>query len=210
MALTEADLEAEIDTGGRRRRRGALDEEQAAGEQRGPERLRAVSPVPGPAVVVGSATRPEWSPRPGTTSVPAPPRWRRCAGGAGRFSVHKRTNTDVAQGRLAGRPVTVAVPRTYYERLRWTGSPACGKVLLGGADELVVVHDDLTSSSVWSGLGAVAARAWGHNGLRSISRSPSNSDHLRVRFGIGRPPSAGSRGLRACRFGAEKKEPRPG
>lgn len=145
-----------------------------------------MSPLPGPALVVGLGNPgPEYA---GTrhnvgTRVAALLATR---AGAGRFSVHKRTNADVAQGRLAGRAVTVAVPRTY---MNVSGGPVSGLVKYFSVPptELIVVHDELDLD-----FGVVRLKRGGgeggHNGLRSISRSLGTKDYLRVRFGIGRPP----------------------
>lgn len=145
-----------------------------------------MSPLPGPALVVGLGNPgPEYA---GTrhnvgTRVAALLATR---AGAGRFSVHKRTNADVAQGRLAGRAVTVAVPRTY---MNVSGGPVAGLVKYFSVPptELIVVHDELDLD-----FGVVRLKRGGgeggHNGLRSISRSLGTKDYLRVRFGIGRPP----------------------
>ena len=102
--------------------------------------------------------------------------------GGGRFSRH-RSNADVLEGRLAGRRVVLAKPRTY---MNVSGGPVAGLVKYFGGD-LVVVHDDLDL-----GFGVVRLKLGGgeggHNGLRSISVSLGTKDYLRVRFGIGRPP----------------------
>jgi peptidyl-tRNA hydrolase, PTH1 family len=105
--------------------------------------------------------------------------------GGGRFAKH-RTNTDVFEGRLAGRKVVLAKPRTY---MNVSGGPVTGLVRYFHVDptELVVVHDDLDLP-----FGVVRLKRGGgeggHNGLRSISQSLGTKDYLRVRFGIGRPP----------------------
>jgi PTH1 family peptidyl-tRNA hydrolase len=102
--------------------------------------------------------------------------------GGGRFSRH-RSNADVLEGRLAGRRVVLAKPRSY---MNVSGGPVAGLVKYFGGD-LVVVHDDLDL-----GFGVVRLKLGGgeggHNGLRSISASLGTKDYLRVRFGIGRPP----------------------
>lgn len=103
-----------------------------------------------------------------------------------RFSLHKRSNAEVAEGRLAGRKVVLAKPRTYMNE---SGGPVAGLVRYFSVppEELVVVHDDLDL-----GFGVIRLKRGGgeggHNGLRSISRSIGTKDYLRVRFGIGRPP----------------------
>jgi PTH1 family peptidyl-tRNA hydrolase len=105
--------------------------------------------------------------------------------GGGRFSKHK-SNADVLEGRLAGRKVVLAKPRTY---MNVSGGPVAGlsRYFSVPAAELVVVHDDLDL-----GFGVIRLKQGGgeggHNGLRSISSSVGTRDYLRVRFGIGRPP----------------------
>jgi peptidyl-tRNA hydrolase, PTH1 family len=103
----------------------------------------------------------------------------------GRFKGH-RSGCEVLEGRLAGRRVVLAKPRTY---MNLAGGPVAGAVRFFKVDpsELVVLHDDLDLP-----FGAVRLKLGGgeggHNGLRSVSRSLSARDYLRVRFGIGRPP----------------------
>ena len=105
--------------------------------------------------------------------------------GGGRFSKH-RTNADVLEGRLAGRRVVLAKPRTY---MNVSGGPVAGlvKYFSVAPADLIVVHDDLDL-----GFGVVRLKLGGgeggHNGLRSITSSIGTRDYLRVRFGIGRPP----------------------
>jgi PTH1 family peptidyl-tRNA hydrolase len=105
--------------------------------------------------------------------------------GGGRFSRH-RTNADVLEGRLAGRRVVLAKPRTY---MNVSGGPVAGlaKYFSVPIEDLVVIHDDLDL-----GFGVVRLKRGGgeggHNGLRSISSAVGTKDYLRLRFGIGRPP----------------------
>lgn len=105
--------------------------------------------------------------------------------GGGRFSKH-RSNADVLEGRLAGRRVVLAKPRTY---MNVSGGPVAGLVRYFGIDagDLVVVHDELDLP-----FGVVRLKRGGgeggHNGLRSISTSLGTKEYVRVRFGIGRPP----------------------
>ena len=98
--------------------------------------------------------------------------------GGGRFSKH-RSNADVLEGRLAGRRVVFAKPRTY---MNVSGGPVAGLVRYFSVpvEDLVVIHDDLDL-----GFGVIRLK---RGGLRSISASLGTKDYLRVRFGIGRPP----------------------
>ena len=92
----------------------------------------------------------------------------------------------VADGRLAGRPVTLAKPMTFMNA---AGGPVAG---LAGyyrlpLSQLVVIHDelDLPFGTIRLKLGGGDN---GHNGLRSLTTSLGSRDYYRVRFGIGRPP----------------------
>jgi PTH1 family peptidyl-tRNA hydrolase len=103
----------------------------------------------------------------------------------GKFKAH-RTRNEVADGRLAGFPVTLAKPRTF---MNTSGGPvaALASFYKVPPERVVVVHDELDIA-----FGAIRLKLGGgdngHNGLRSITRSLGTNDYYRVRFGIGRPP----------------------
>jgi PTH1 family peptidyl-tRNA hydrolase len=103
----------------------------------------------------------------------------------GRFKSHK-AGADVLEGRLDGRRVALAKPRSY---MNLSGGPVVATARFYKVEpaNLVVVHDelDLPFGSVRLKLGGGEN---GHNGLRSITKSLGTRDYLRVRFGIGRPP----------------------
>jgi len=91
-----------------------------------------------------------------------------------------------ADGRLAGKSVTIVKPLTFMNE---SGGPVTG---ISGfyrlaADQLVVVHDelDLPFGSVRLKLGGGDN---GHNGLRSVTGRLGTRDYYRARIGIGRPP----------------------
>jgi PTH1 family peptidyl-tRNA hydrolase len=102
-----------------------------------------------------------------------------------RFKAH-RTRNEVADGRLAGFPVTLAKPRTF---MNTSGGPlaALTSFYKVTPERVVVVHDELDIP-----FGAVRLKLGGgdngHNGLRSITKSLGTNDYHRVRIGIGRPP----------------------
>jgi PTH1 family peptidyl-tRNA hydrolase len=102
-----------------------------------------------------------------------------------RFKAH-RTRNDVADGRLAGVPVTLAKPRTY---MNLSGGPvaAIAAFYKIPPERIVVIHDELDIP-----FGAVRLKFGGgdngHNGLRSITQALGTNEYHRVRFGIGRPP----------------------
>lgn len=105
--------------------------------------------------------------------------------GGGRFSKHK-TNADVLEGRLAGRRVVFAKPRTY---MNVSGGPVAGLVKYFSVPpaDLVIVYDELDLD-----FGVIRLKfgggEGGHNGARSVSSAVGTRDYSRVRFGIGRPP----------------------
>jgi len=108
------------------------------------------------------------------------------AGGPGtRFKAHRSGNA-IAEGRLAGIPVTLAQPRSY---MNLSGGPVAALLAFYKVppERLVVIHDELDIP-----FGALRVKLGGgdngHNGLRSITSSLGTRDYYRVRFGIGRPP----------------------
>jgi PTH1 family peptidyl-tRNA hydrolase len=102
-----------------------------------------------------------------------------------RFKAH-RSGNDVAEGRLAEVPVTLARPRSY---VNLSGRPVAALTAFYKVppDRLVVIHDelDIPFGTLRLKLGGGAG---GHNGLRSITEALGTRDYYRVRFGIGRPP----------------------
>ncbi len=120
-----------------------------------------------------------------------------------RFGRHRRAVADVAQARLGvgvyAPQLIIAKPLTYMNLVGGPVTALCQFYKIDPA-QLVAVHDELDLP-----YGVVRAKfgggEGGHNGLRSISRSLSTKDYLRVRVGISRPPgTAGSGRLRAVGF----------
>ena len=90
---------------------------------------------------------------------------------------------------LAGRRVALAVPTTYMND---SGSSVRSLTTRFGIDEpssIVIVHDELDLPPGTVRLKAGGGLA-GHNGLRSVQSHLHSSDFLRVRIGVGKPPSA--------------------
>jgi PTH1 family peptidyl-tRNA hydrolase len=102
-----------------------------------------------------------------------------------RFKRH-RAHADIAEGMLAGVPVTLGIARAY---MNLSGGPvaALRDFYKIPPERIVVVHDelDVPFGEIRLKLGGGAG---GHNGLRSVSAALGSRDYFRVRFGIGRPP----------------------
>lgn len=103
----------------------------------------------------------------------------------GKFKVHKG-GAEVLEGRLGGRKVVLAKPRSF---MNLSGGPVAGTARFYKVDPsgVVVIHDELDVD-----YGSLRLKYGGgdngHNGLRSITKSLSTKDYYRVRFGVGRPP----------------------
>lgn len=102
------------------------------------------------------------------------------------FKVHKRSGAEIATGRLGGRPVVLAKPRTYMNESGRQVGPLANFYSVAAGD-VIVIHDelDIDFGTVRLKLGGGEG---GHNGLRSISQALGTKDFQRVRIGIGRPP----------------------
>jgi PTH1 family peptidyl-tRNA hydrolase len=103
----------------------------------------------------------------------------------GRFKAH-RSRCDVLEGRLAGRPVVLAKPKSYMNE---SGGPvvAVARFYKVPVERITVVHDDLDLP-----FGSLRLKRGGgdggHNGLRATTSALGSKEYARVRFGIGRPP----------------------
>ncbi|BBY31632.1 aminoacyl-tRNA hydrolase [Mycolicibacterium sediminis] len=102
------------------------------------------------------------------------------------FKVHKKSGAEVVTGRLGGRSVVVAKPRTYMNESGRQVGPLANFYSVAPAD-VVVMHDelDIDFGRIRLKFGGGVA---GHNGLRSVGSALGTNDFARVRIGIGRPP----------------------
>ncbi|WP_343602031.1 aminoacyl-tRNA hydrolase [Mycobacterium sp.] len=102
------------------------------------------------------------------------------------FTGHKRSGAQTATGRLGGRAVVVAKPRSFMNESGHQIGPLARFYSVPPAD-VVVIHDDLDLDFGRIRL-KVGGGEGGHNGLRSIAAALGTKDFARVRIGIGRPP----------------------
>lgn len=102
------------------------------------------------------------------------------------FKVHKKSGAEVTTGRLGGRSVVLAKPRTYMNESGRHVGPLAKFYSIAPAD-VVVIHDELDID-----FGRIRLKfgggEGGHNGLRSIASALGTKDFQRVRIGVGRPP----------------------
>ncbi|MBV9723078.1 MAG: aminoacyl-tRNA hydrolase [Mycobacterium sp.] len=103
-----------------------------------------------------------------------------------KFKVHKRSGAEIVTGRLGGRPVVLAKPRSYMNESGRQVGPLAKFYSVPAAD-LVVIHDDLDIEFGQLRL-KIGGGEGGHNGLRSVATALGTRDFQRVRIGIGRPP----------------------
>ncbi|MBV7412730.1 aminoacyl-tRNA hydrolase [Dermabacteraceae bacterium TAE3-ERU27] len=104
------------------------------------------------------------------------------------FKASGKAQADVIEGRLGGYGadsvrVVFAKPTTY---MNVSGTPVQKLKAFYGAEELVVVHDDIDLPFDTVRLKRGGGEG-GHNGLKDISRCLGTKDYLRVRAGVGRP-----------------------
>jgi PTH1 family peptidyl-tRNA hydrolase len=99
-----------------------------------------------------------------------------------------RDRALVADTRLAGRRVVLAFPTTYMNESGQAVGALMRRHKLLDPAQLIVVHDelDLPPGVVRVKVGGGLA---GNNGLRSITQHLKTQEFVRVRIGIGKPPS---------------------
>lgn len=109
------------------------------------------------------------------------------AGRHGRhFSRNRKVRCEIADVRVDGQPISLAIPESYMNR---SGGPVAqaAKWLKVPADRVVIVHDDIDLAFGRLRLKSGGGHG-GHNGLRDIERALGTRDWPRIRIGIGRPP----------------------
>jgi peptidyl-tRNA hydrolase, PTH1 family len=111
----------------------------------------------------------------------------RLAADAGIDLKRTRNQIRVGEGVVDDAPVVLGVPTTYMND---SGRPVARLVRKQGLrpDRLVVVQDELDLAPGVARL-KVGGGTAGHNGLRSIEAALRSRDFLRVRIGVGKPPS---------------------
>ena len=99
-----------------------------------------------------------------------------------------RDNALVAESRLGEQRTVLAFPITFMNESGQAVSALVRRYRIEDPAQIIVVHDelDLEPGTVKVKVGGGLA---GHNGLRSITQHLKTQDFLRVRIGVGKPPS---------------------
>jgi len=108
---------------------------------------------------------------------------------------NRRGRALTARTTLAGQEVLLAKPETFMN-LSGLSVAALLKELDIPAEDLIVLYDELAIP-----LGQLRIRergsAGGHNGIKSILSSLGSDEFLRVRIGVGKPPTVTGREIKA-------------
>jgi PTH1 family peptidyl-tRNA hydrolase len=99
-----------------------------------------------------------------------------------------RDKALVAETRIADHKVVIAFPITFMNNSGQAVGAMWRRYKLSEPERLIVIHDelDLPPGTIRVKQGGGLA---GHNGLRSITAHLHTQDYLRVRIGVGKPPS---------------------
>lgn len=99
-----------------------------------------------------------------------------------------RDKAAVSETRMGTKRVVLAFPTTYMNESGLAVGALMRRHKLVEPTQLIVVHDelDLSPGTVRVKVGGGLA---GNNGLRSITQHLHTQDYVRVRIGIGKPPS---------------------
>ena len=99
-----------------------------------------------------------------------------------------RNNALLAESRVDDQRVVLAFPVTYMNESGQAVASLVRRYKIEAPEQIVIVHDELDFPP-----GLVRVKAGGglagHNGLRSITQHLGTQDYLRVRIGVGKPPS---------------------
>ena len=107
----------------------------------------------------------------------------------GALRAEQGVQAQVTTVTLGDARVALAVPTTFMNDSGLAVRGLAKRFGIASAGDIVIVHDELDLPPGTVRLKAGGGLA-GHNGLRSISSHLHSSDFLRVRIGVGKPPSA--------------------
>jgi PTH1 family peptidyl-tRNA hydrolase len=99
-----------------------------------------------------------------------------------------RDNSLVGEARIDDHRVVLAFPLTYMNDSGLAAGALVRRYRIEAPERIVVVHDELDLAPATVRVKAGGGLA-GHNGLRSITQHLHTQDYLRVRIGVGKPPS---------------------
>ena len=108
---------------------------------------------------------------------------------------NRRGRALTARTRLMGQDVLLAKPETFMN-LSGLAVAALLNELELGVEDLIVLYDEL---AIPLGMLRIRERgsAGGHNGVKSISGVLGTEEWLRVRIGVGKPPTETGRAIKA-------------
>jgi PTH1 family peptidyl-tRNA hydrolase len=99
-----------------------------------------------------------------------------------------RDRSVVAEAQIGNKRIVLAMPTTYMNESGNAVGPLARRYGIDEAVRIIVVHDELDLEP-----GVVRVKAGGglagHYGLQSITDHLRSQDFLRVRIGVGKPPS---------------------
>jgi peptidyl-tRNA hydrolase, PTH1 family len=99
-----------------------------------------------------------------------------------------RDNSLAAESRIGDERCVFAFPLTYVNESGQAVGALARRYRIEDPEHIVIVHDELDLPPAEVRVKAGGGLA-GHNGLRSVVRHLGTQDFLRVRIGVGKPPS---------------------
>lgn len=106
----------------------------------------------------------------------------------GSFKIERGQRCHLAEVTISGMKIALAIPTTFMNESGAAIKPLLKRTGIDDLGKLIVVHDELDLVPGLVKLKAGGGLA-GHNGLRSLSQVLGSQDYVRVRIGIGKPPS---------------------
>jgi peptidyl-tRNA hydrolase, PTH1 family len=99
-----------------------------------------------------------------------------------------RDNSLTAESRIGDERCVLAFPLTYVNESGQAVGSLARRYRIEDPEHIVIVHDELDLPPATVRVKAGGGLA-GHNGLRSVTQHLKTQDFLRVRIGVGKPPS---------------------